>query len=51
MRNCRVLTAEKTFEQSNLPRKQAEGLCDPLDGNNSIVEHLHNSYAKMCKLQ
>ena len=37
---CFILQ-DKTFDQSNSPREWAEGLWDPLDGNNSTMEQLH----------
>jgi hypothetical protein len=35
------IARKKTFDQSNACWKWVEGLCDPLDENNSMVEHLH----------
>ena len=41
----------KTFDQSNSLEWRAECLCDPLDGNNSIIEHFHKFSCQMCRPQ
>jgi hypothetical protein len=40
-RKCHVLSPKFTFDPSNSLEKWVECLCEPLDANNSIVEHLH----------
>ena len=42
---------QKTFDQLNSCRKCVKCLCDPPDGNESIVEHLPTSKANVYKLQ
>ena len=49
--NAMFYPQKRTFDPSISPRKWAEGLCDPLDGNNSIAEHLHKFSCQMCKPQ
>ena len=41
----------KSFDQSNTHGKWAECLCDPLNGNKSIIEHLHQSLMSKCANQ
>ena len=45
-RNCYVYPPKTTFDQSNSRGRLEECLCDPLDGNNSVVEHLHKFACK-----
>ena len=39
--NVMFYPSRKTFDQSNSIGKFSKCLCDPLDGSNSIVEHLY----------
>ena len=39
--NAMFYPLKMTLDQSNSPGKRVKCLCDPLDGNNSIIKHPH----------